>query len=106
MYFDHISYLFVTVILPSTMLRIIVQDWSTYIYLLNILTYSLCVILDMKGEGTLIAFVSRVVPYVSFVFVPNHSGLTHQVLYSHEIVANIVEHSNQLNSIADHPLLL
>ena len=65
------------------MLRIMVQDWSTYIYLLNILTYSLCVILDMKGEGTMIAFVSRAVPYVIIVFVPNHSGLTHQVLYSH-----------------------
>jgi len=55
------------------MLRIMVQNWSTYIYLLNILTYSLCVILDMKGEGTMIAFVSRVVPYVSFVVVPKGS---------------------------------
>ena len=55
------------------MLRIMVQDWSTYIYLLNILTYSLCVILDMKGEGTMIAFLSRVVPYVSFVVVPKGS---------------------------------
>jgi len=49
------------------MLRIMVQDWSTYFYPLNILTYSLCVILDTKGKGTTIAFVSRVVPYVSFV---------------------------------------